>query len=279
LRHAGVLGGHQQLPDVRLVLDDVVPDGEQLAAYRRICGFTEDGPVPATFSHTLAFPLSLELMTSRAFPLPLDVRNALTQYRAVRADERLAVVVHAQDLRPHAKGLQFDLVADVLAGSEPVWHQVSTYLHRKGGSSRRSAPRLEDDARAREEPPLEEPPQQEVTRFYVEAAVSPRYAAVSGDRNPHHLHPLLARLFGFPRLLAHGMWTQARCLAELQRHLPQRFTITGSFERPLLLPACVVLTVGNREARWPYALLNDKMTKPYLTGAVDTCEQRLPMAS
>jgi hypothetical protein len=46
-----------------------------------------------------------------------------------------------------------------------------------------------------------------------------------------------------------------------------------------LLPACVVLTVGNRATRWPYALPNDKMTKPYRTGTVDTCEQRLPTAS
>ncbi|SCD77380.1 MaoC like domain-containing protein, partial [Streptomyces sp. DpondAA-D4] len=43
-----------------------------------------------------------------------------------------------------------------------------------------------------------------------------RYGAVSGDRNPIHLHPLTARLFGFPRHLAHGMWTVARCLAEAE---------------------------------------------------------------
>ncbi|WP_258038084.1 MaoC/PaaZ C-terminal domain-containing protein, partial [Streptomyces sp. SM5] len=43
-----------------------------------------------------------------------------------------------------------------------------------------------------------------------------RYGAVSGDRNPIHLHPLTARLFGFPRHIAHGMWTVARCLAEAE---------------------------------------------------------------
>jgi hypothetical protein len=59
----------------------------------------------------------------------------------------------------------------------------------------------------------------------------------------------------------------------------RRIAITCSFNRPPLLPARVVLTVGNRATRWPYALPNDKMTKPYLTGTVDTCEQRLPTAS
>ena len=48
-----------------------------------------------------------------------------------------------------------------------------------------------------------------------------RYGAVSGDRNPIHLYPLTARLFGFRRAIAHGMWTKARCLAALEGRLPE----------------------------------------------------------
>ncbi|MYQ53488.1 MULTISPECIES: MaoC/PaaZ C-terminal domain-containing protein, partial [unclassified Streptomyces] len=57
-----------------------------------------------------------------------------------------------------------------------------------------------------------------------------RYGAVSGDRNPIHLHPLTARLFGFPRHLAHGMWTVARCLAEAETGAgPRTGTGTGAW--------------------------------------------------
>ncbi|NEA19599.1 MaoC/PaaZ C-terminal domain-containing protein, partial [Streptomyces halstedii] len=88
-----------------------------------------------------------------------------------------------------------------------------------------------------------------------------RYGAVSGDRNPIHLHPLTARLFGFPRHIAHGMWTVARCLAEAETGAgagPGTGTGTGStstesgardrgrirsvraeFRAPVLLPATV----------------------------------------
>jgi acyl dehydratase len=261
----GLLGRHQHLPELQLVLEDVVPSPRQLASYRRVCGFPDRGPVPATFSHVLAFPLSLELMTGRAFPLPpsglVHVRNALTQHRAVGPDERLTVLVHAEDLRPHRKGVQFDMVSEIRVGHETVWHQVSTYLHRQGGSGG-SGPG-DDDGRP-------EPRWSEVARFDVPESVSPRYAGMSGDRNPHHLHPLLAKLFGFPGLLAHGMWTKARALAGLQDRLPASFTMTGAFERPLLLPARVVLTVAEDDQPWPYALFDDAMDKPYLTGTVDT---------
>jgi hypothetical protein len=275
LRRVGLLGRHERLPDVALVLEDVVPDAGQLAAYRRVCGFAESGPVPATFSHVLSFPLSLDLMTDRSFPLPLTglvhVRNTLTQYREVDPTERLTVLVHAEDLRPHDKGVQFDMVSEVRAGDEPVWHQVSTYLHRQGGSGRsgsagRGRSRGSDDGSP-------EPRWEEVTRFGVDASVSPRYAGMSGDRNPHHLHPLLATVFGFRSMPAHGMWTKARALAGLADRLPPRFTVTGSFERPLLLPARVVLAVagdGTDGDPRPYALFDEERDKPYLTGTVDT---------
>ena len=42
---------------------------------------------------------------------------------------------------------------------------------------------------------------------------------------------------GFPRPIAHGMWTKARCLAALR--LPDAFTAEVRFKRPILLPGTV----------------------------------------
>ena len=57
--------------------------------------------------------------------------------------------------------------------------------------------------------------------------------------NPIHVHPLTARLFGFPSAIAHGMWTKARCLAALASRLPDAFTVDVAFRKPILLPATV----------------------------------------
>jgi len=65
-----------------------------------------------------------------------------------------------------------------------------------------------------------------------------RYGAVSGDRNPIHIHALSARLFGFKQAIAHGMWTKARCLAALEP-LPDTYTVDVSFKKPIFLPGHV----------------------------------------
>lgn len=69
------------------------------------------------------------------------------------------------------------------------------------------------------------------------ADIGRRYAVVSGDRNPIHLHPLAARLFGFPRPIAHGMWTVARCLAA--HGTPEAVLVRAEFRAPVPLPGTV----------------------------------------
>ena len=42
------------------------------------------------------------------------------------------------------------------------------------------------------------------------------------------MHSLSAKAFGFPRAIAHGMWSQARCLAQLEGRIPDAFTRRGA---------------------------------------------------
>ena len=73
-----------------------------------------------------------------------------------------------------------------------------------------------------------------------------RYAAVSGDRNPIHMHALTAKPLGFPAAIAHGMWTKARCLAALESRLPDAFAVDVRFRKPILLPARVEFASADR---------------------------------
>ena len=73
-----------------------------------------------------------------------------------------------------------------------------------------------------------------------------RYAAVSGDHNPIHLHACSGEAVRLRRAIAHGMWTKARCLASLR--LPDAFTAEVRFKRPILLPGKV--TFGEAEDRF-----------------------------
>jgi acyl dehydratase len=91
---------------------------------------------------------------------------------------------------------------------------------------------------------------------------------VSGDLNPIHIHPLTARLFGFPSAIAHGMWTKARCLAALQERLPGAYTVEVAFKRPILLPATVVFAEATTEDGIAFGVRDKRTDTPHLDGRV-----------
>jgi acyl dehydratase len=235
--------GHE-LPDTVLG-DDVMVDRDHLAEYAHVCGFPVADALPVTYPHVLAFPLQVELMARRSFPLPLPglvhVRNRITAHRAIDAAEPLAVRVHAEGLRAHPKGAQVDLVAEIDAAGEVVWEGRSTYLARGAtapdGAPDPAEPAGIDDATA-------------VATWRVDSGTGRRYARVSGDVNPIHLHPLTAKAFGFPRAIAHGMWTAARAVAALQGRLPSAMAYDVAFGKPLLLPSTVELRTRAEGDAW-----------------------------
>ncbi len=231
-----VAGAGGKVPDVRLRLADFRVVRERLADYTRVCGFPLREHLPGTYPHVLAFPLHLALMADRRFPCAavglVHVANRITQHRPIQRDERLDLRVHATRLQAHPRGLTFSLVTEVRAAGEVVWEELSTMLHRE----QRTGP-----AGMRDEQP-EALLTTRAVEWRLPADLGRRYAAVSGDRNPIHLHPLTARAFGFPRAIAHGMWTKARCLAALEHRLPPAFSIEVRFRRPILLPATVAFS-------------------------------------
>ncbi|MCP2261802.1 MaoC like domain-containing protein [Streptoalloteichus tenebrarius] len=249
----------RDLPDSALELPAVPVDVEHLAAYARVCGFRLRDELPATYPHVVAFPLAVRLMADPSFPFPLPglvhVRNQITQVRPLRVDEEHTLRVRAVDLRPHERGQQFDVVAEALVGTEVVWRDVSTYLRRSGGRS--GAGRSE----RRETPPAS-------ALWRVPADIGRRYAAVSGDRNPIHLSRLAARAFGFPRAIAHGMWTKARCLAALEGRLPDAFVVDVHFRAPVLLPSRVAFSAHEDASGWTFGLHGANRGKPHLTGNI-----------
>jgi acyl dehydratase len=226
-------GGGAEMPDLTLVLADVGVDRDRLASYDRVCGFSVGDELPATYVHVLAFPLHLALMTDASFPFPaiglVHVYNRITLHRPVRADERLSLKVWATPLEPHPAGRQFSLVSEARVGDELVWEEVSTNLRRESGSAGGSG--------AVEVPSSEGLPVS--ATWELPGDLGRRYGTVSGDLNPIHMHPLTAKLFGFPSAIAHGMWTTARCLAALDGRLPGAFEIEVAFKRPILLPGSV----------------------------------------
>ncbi|MFD8115615.1 MaoC/PaaZ C-terminal domain-containing protein [Streptomyces microflavus] len=231
-KHPGRPGA--TLPTDRLTLPAAPAAPGPLAAYRDICGFPapESEPLPLTYPHVLAFPLAMRLMTARRFPLPVvglvHTWIEIVARRPVQSDEPLELTVYAEELTPHRRGTEVTMVTEARSAGALVWESRSGYLSRHATNATGSTREADGS-----------PTLPAVAEWRLPGDLGRRYGAVSGDRNPIHLHPLTARLFGFPRAIAHGMWTVARCLAEADGQPGEIRSVRADFRAPVLLPATV----------------------------------------
>jgi acyl dehydratase len=261
-----LIGGARgkDVPDLTLALSDVEIDRERLASYAKVCGFSLSDALPATFPHILAFPLQLSLMTDSSFPFPaiglVHIYNRITQHRPLSVTEKLSLKVWADPIEPHPRGTQFSLRTEVRVGQELVWEEVSTNLRRGSGGSERS------EGKAPEVPSAEGLPA--TATWTLAGDLGRRYGSVSGDLNPIHVHPLTARLFGFPTAIAHGMWTKARCLAALEPRLPAAYTVEASFRKPILLPAKVEFAEAEAEGGISFGVHDPRKGSSHLDGRI-----------
>lgn len=254
---------------VRLADAEIRPG--RLAEYRRICGFGAGRAVPATYPHVLAFPLQLAVMTDPAFPFPalglVHIGNRIEQIRPLRVGERLELTVETEGAQPHPRGAQITLVSRVDVDGRVVWRDETVLLSR----------------RRTHHPTAAEPgdgPEIEVPSVAPAAAVDwrlpadlgRRYAAVSGDRNPIHLYDVTAKAFGFTQHIAHGMWTKARALAELESRLPGSFVVQVSFKKPIVLPGTVGFGAREHDSVIDFAVTSRCGELSHLLGRIVTSD-------
>ncbi|SET29490.1 MaoC family dehydratase [Stigmatella erecta] len=235
-----------EVPRLEVRVRHVVAEPQRLARYRAVCGFEADGFLPATYPQVLATPLHMALLNRPEFPYRLlgmiHIRNVIRQMRRLPDDAPLAISCFLEGQREVRLGRELDLSTHVEVEGVRVWEAVTTMLRRLpgGDASRKERKASEEEGAAfRDSRPA---------HWTVPAGVGRRYARASGDYNPIHLSALAARPFGFPRAIAHGMWTLSRCLAEMGEagEVPA-LTLTCEFRRPLFLPSRVRFQTARQE--------------------------------
>ncbi len=259
-------GANTRIPELQAELVGIATNTQSLPRYLKVCGFKPGSKLPATWPHILAFPLHLALLTDKEFPLPLlglvHLRNTITQHRSISTGENLDIRVTLGNQQQTNRGIEFDLVTEAHSAGKLIWEETSTNLFRiatQEPKTPRSTP-----------PELDTFPLTE--RISAPENIGRMYAKVSGDRNPIHMHALSAKAFGFPKAIAHGMWSKARALALLEQRDDWQngaFTMSCHFKKPLLLPGTAQLNWRESKNGWDYQLLNAKGDAPHLNGRIE----------
>lgn len=252
-----------ELPRLSVSVEGARFDADRLAAYREICGFPAGDAVPIPYPQVQAINLQMHLLTQPQFPLPLfglvHLKNHIVQQREMAPDETFGLRVALIADRSTERGREFDLETTCTgADGQALWVSVATVLHRNKKAPRKKGPPPPADSRLAEYKAIEAP-----------ADIGRRYGRIAGDMNPIHLYPFTARLLGFERHIAHGMWSMARCCALLQDGLgrPPR-ELDVQFKQPLFLPARAAMRFGEEGQGYAFTLIGRDSGKTHLTGGL-----------
>ena len=251
------------LPDRTLTVDELTIDPANVAAYANVTGLRFADAVPLTYPFALTFPTVMSLVTGFDFPFAamgsVHIENHITQYRPILVTDAVSVQVHAENLREHRRGLLVDIVTDVNVGNERAWHQVTTFLHQQRTG-------LSDEPK----PPQKKRPKPEPPNAVLRITPGQirHYASVGGDHNPIHTNAIAAKLFGFPTVIAHGMFSAAAVLANIEGQLPGAVKYSVRFAKPVVLPARTGLNVERLSDGWQLTLRHLTTGDPHLTGTV-----------
>ena len=259
------LGGKTNIYDSNSKkLNNVCIKPTNLTHYKSLFGLKHDSQLPHIYPHLLAFELHLELLLSNNLPFRIlglvHIRNEFTQYRYIEQDEILNIVCTLENFSEVDRGIEIDIVTKVVISEKLVWESTLPLLHPMNSS----------------EPikPIPKPkflqPEIRLT-WNLEGNTGREYAKVSGDINPIHLHSLFSKPFGLKKPIAHGMWVNAKILADLGDKLPSPpFRMSTEFRLPLYLPGKVSFEYSCENMLIDFHIKNERNNLVYVTGGIES---------
>ncbi len=280
----------QEKLDVRFraTWSGAVADPETVRSYLDLCESDEAAtevcvpPAPApyyTFAlpmlyvHAMAMPLHMAILTHRAFPLRLlglvHWANQTEMLQAIPPGEHLDFECSLDGITASERGQMFEIHTTVRSRGDIVWREISTFL----APERQSKPGKKTSGGGTPGEPVWG---EAVAQWNVSANAGRRFARPSGDWNPIHISAWTARLFGYPRAIAHGLFSAARCLALLQAGTSRTFPVRLDlrFKRPLLIPGNVALHTAAQDGDTLFVLKVQPHGEPHIEGrlhpSVDT---------
>ena len=256
-----------EVPRIESRLAKVVIDRKHRANYADVCGAAAGTTLPIAYPHVLAMPLHLAMLGAEAFPVKLfglvHVQNRIAMRQPLSAEEPAEIRAWIEGHRETDRGQEFELHTEYAVAGDAIWDETCTSLPRRKppAGSRPNVTRNPDGA--------PDGTAVQSSSFRAPSGLGRRYGFISGDVNPIHMSDLTARAFGFPRAIAHGMWSLGRSASDFEAgQFNGGCELSVSFKLPIFMPSWLTLQRWSIENGSAFALRDAQAEKPHLTGTL-----------
>ncbi len=249
--------------------ENVVTAPEDLALYREVCGFQSDGFLPVSYPEVLFLDSMGIMITNSDFPLStlglIHVQQKITLHRGIPETALLDLRCSMGRMVRTHKGIRLEILLHASIDAETAWEGTTVLLSRYRETIRKTGVKRKGPGGARDMKNKEV--------FAVAKDTGLKYARATGDYNPHHLYPFTARLLGYRRPIAHGMWSLARSISAIEEKgaLKPPFSVEAFFKLPLYMPSDVTLNfdIDESDTGIEFNLVNSRNNLPHLAGTIN----------
>ncbi len=221
----------------RFIIKNFQFNKEIILNYKKICGFSKNEAdiVPISYLQSLFIGLFGKYIISSYFPItPLGLIHtfqSFEQKRAIKNSESIDLSCSLIEVNKTQKGIETTFKLDVVSNDEIVWEGLSIFLTKTKKKKKKRLSKKEEIILEKKD------------TIDVPKGTGLKYAKVSGDYNPHHLYATLAKVFGFKKAIAHGMWSLGSVIASIDKTYPldEKCKIEAFFKLPIFMPATTAL--------------------------------------
>lgn len=232
------------------------PDVNHIKKFKNVCKLKEEesNSIPFLYPAVIGLYPVVCIFADPEYPFPaigtVHVYNTTTLHRDVKENEKLAMTVKPERVMKHVKkGSEIEITSSLSdAGNNVAWTNSSKFLVMH--NQRKKLDSYDVSTATNSWP--DEPVEADLKLLFEEVwslgpNASKEYAAVSLDYNPIHINTFLAKLFGFPGIIMHGMYMISRAASECQRvmgaNISYPLEVSTKFTRPCVLPQKVSFKV------------------------------------
>jgi len=237
-----------KIPILEARISEFEVDPVHIRKYKEIIAEnTSNELLPYLYYEVAVGSLLMRLMLHQDFPFPIlgavHLKNFVKQYRDISSKEIVDINLKLHTYKAVFHGTEVEWLIEAFNHNtgEKIWENITTnlYFHKhKAEQPSKMEWSSNPDLVATGKISLDVP-----------SNIGRKYAALCSDYNPIHLYGFTARLFGFKKAIAHGMWILGR---SLDFNLKQRTTQFGTlkypielyveFRRPIYLPSKVIIS-------------------------------------